>query len=59
MILIFGRCENMKRNKDYFEDDRPVNYDKYLNMSDEELDAEIKHLETDVKEQNSSSKIVF
>lgn len=43
--------------KDYFEDDRPVNYDKYLNMSEEELDAEIERLELEARVQKEQSSL--
>lgn len=43
--------------KDYFEDDRPVNYDKYLNMSKEELDDEIERLESGARVQKEESSL--
>ncbi len=43
--------------KNYFEDDRPVNYEKYLNMSKEELDDEIKRLESEARTQKEESSL--
>lgn len=40
----------------YFADDRPLNYDKYLKMSDEELNAEIKRLEAEGRKERDRIK---
>ena len=45
-----------KEQEKYYEDDRPRNYDKYLKMSPEELDEEIKRLEAEESKKHDRIK---
>ena len=47
----------MKYNK-YFADDRPLDYRKYMDMTEEEIDEEIERLEKEEKQRNTKKELL-
>lgn len=47
----------MKDNK-YFADDRPLDYRKYMDMTEEEIDEEIERLEKEEKQRNTKNELL-